>query len=314
MYAQIEETTIKLHTAPGGCVWYAKNISPPINSGTSVEKFLLNPVISGMSSTVRILGTPQNSELISALYLRRYKGEIRAIEVAGPNILNSCADLDDPRVALLQMRQVGLSPACGGWHPVTMLDYPTYAMIARFRRPGYVFDEAAETYLNLHPAYKALSLIPTIDAKELAHLLTTIIDPRWYVDKRMPERAAKLELFLGLTPQIQKRVSNGDLAPSRNREARCACVLAAWKSKHAGAVDLNNPANFLYRIHHNVGGGSKGDLRASQAFVRYLRYNWLAGLEMRNGPKDGLFAPNLFFKTPAEIETYAEHMAAQKSE
>jgi hypothetical protein len=68
----------------------------------------------------------------------------------------------------------------------------------------------------------------------------------------------------------------------------------------------------LYRIHAAARGGDKGDLRASQAFIRYLRYNWLSGLESRKGAKDGLFAPNLFFKTPAERAAYLEHMSKKQ--
>ena len=42
--------------------------------------------------------------------------------------------------------------------------------------------------------------------------------------------------------------------------------------------------------------------------LRYLNDNWLSVLENRKGTKDGLFAPNLYFKTPAEIESYEYHM------
>jgi hypothetical protein len=42
--------------------------------------------------------------------------------------------------------------------------------------------------------------------------------------------------------------------------------------------------------------------------LRYLNDNWLSALEIRKGVKDGLFAPNLYFKSPAEIESYAYHM------
>jgi hypothetical protein len=71
---------------------------------------------------------------------------------------------------------------------------------------------------------------------------------------------------------------------------------------------MQNPANFLYRIHAHYGGGATGDLRGSQSFVRYLRHNWLAAIENRIGPRDGLFVPDLFFKTPDECKSYAAHM------
>jgi len=311
MFSNPDETAVKLHTDNIGHVWYAKGIGPATNSAQIVDEFMLSPILAGMGLCVRVLGTPQNAELIAALYLRRHKNEIRALEVAGPQVVLA-TKTTDPREAIIQMRGLALAPACGGWHLISMMDYPTYAMLARMLRTNFVFDESVNTYYHLHPAYRALSFIPGLSLEEVAKLLTTIIDPRWYVDLRMPERTSKLELYLGLTPKIQRRVSDKSQILKRVRELRCANVLSCWKTAESDSVDLTAPANFLYRVYRNAGGGAKGDLRASQAFVRYLRHNWLAGLENRNGVKDGLFAPDLFFKSPAEIESYSRHMATAK--
>ena len=59
-------------------------------------------------------------------------------------------------------------------------------------------------------------------------------------------------------------------------------------------------------------GGARGDLRASQAFLRYLTDNWLAGLENRVGVKDGLFIPERFFKTREQRAAYDAHMQKKK--
>lgn len=309
MFPTPEEQTLKLHTANDGCVWYSKNIGPPVNSEKIADEFLRSPLWTEFGKTVRVIGAVQNAELIATLYLRRYKREVGSVEVAGPNILNSKSDLNDPKIVLLQMRAVGLAAACGGWHTVSMSDYPTYAMLAKLNRANFSFDDTTIAYLQMHPVYKAARFIPTLNEEYLARLLTTIIDPRWYVDKRLPERAAKLELFLGLTPQIQAYVSTPTRILRRGREFRCLAALNTWRIEDPASVDLTNPANFLYRIYNAAGGGVRGDLRASQALVRYLRHTWLAGLETRRGAKDGLFAPNLFFKTPAEIEAYNQHIA-----
>jgi hypothetical protein len=305
---QLEETTIKLHTDKNQHVWYAKNIGPPANSGVIADEFLRMSVITGLGNAVRLLGVSSNAELISELYLRRHKGEIRSVEVAGPNMLDRVDDMDDPRAVLMQMRRADSAPACGGWHSVTPQDYPTYAMMARMLRTNFVFDTPTASYLRMHPAYRALTFIPTLQRLDVARLLTIIIDPRWYVDRRMPERAAKLELYLGLTPQIQTRVSAPNCFLKRNREFRCATVLWAWRGEKPERVDLENPANFLYRIYKAAGGGAKGELRASQAFIRYLRHNWLAALDLRHGPHDPLFAPDLFFKFKEEIDAFEAHM------
>jgi hypothetical protein len=308
MYGPQDETIIKLHTAADGCVWFARGISSCKNSEQIVDSFLLSPSMSGVSLTFRVLGIPQNAELICALYLRRYKGEIRSVEIAGPNILDSQHELKDPATVLMRMRSAVVSPACGGWHSLTLHDYPTYAMLARMTRNNFVFDEPAMSYLHMHPAYRSLKFIPTLSEADAAKLLVTTIDPRWYIDRRRPERIKKLELFLGLTPAIQEKVSNPNKLLTKAREFRGATVLSSWKSAAPETVDLKKPENFLYRIWQAAGGGSHGDLRASQAFLRYVNDNWLSVLENRKGAKDGLFAPNLYFKTPAEIEAYEYHM------
>jgi hypothetical protein len=308
MHVPQDEIVIKLHTADDGNVWYARGINTCKNSEQIVDSFLLSPVVSGMGLTFRVLGVPQNAELICALYLRRYKGEVRSVEIAGPNILDNRQELHDPAAVLMRMRLATVSAACGGWHALNIYDYPTYAMLARMTRNNFVFDDPAEAYLHMHPAFKALSFIPTMVESELAKLLVTTIDPRWYIDRRRPERLKKLELFLGLTPAIQEKVSNPHKLLTKAREFRCANVLNSWKSKPYEIVDVKKPENFLYRIWHAAGGGYHGDLRASQAFLRYLNDNWLSVLENRKGVRDGLFAPNLYFKTPAEIESYEYHM------
>lgn len=308
MHGPPDETVIKLHTADNGHVWYARGISTCKNSEQIVDSFLLSPIVSGLGLTFRVLGVPQNAELICALYLRRYKGEVRSVEIAGPNILDSRNELMDPVTVLMRMRSAVVSSACGGWHSLTLHDYPTYAMLARMSRNNFAFDDMAASYLHMHPVYKALSFIPTLSNSDAAKLLVTTIDPRWYVDRRRPDRTKKLELFLGLTPAIQNKVSNANKILVKAREFRCATVLQSWKSKSFEEVDLQLPENFLYRIWTAAGGGAHGDLRASQAFLRYLNNNWLSVLENRKGIKDGLFAPNLYFKTPAEIAAYDAHM------
>ena len=312
MFVPQDETVIKLHTADDGKVWYSRGIGVVKNSEQIVDSFLLSPIASGMGLTFRVLGVRQNAELISALYLRRYKGEVRSIEIAGPNILDSQYELSSPELVLQRMRTATIAPACGGWHQLTMHDYPTYAMLARMLRTNDDYDESVQQYLHMHPAYKALTFIPTHNASAAAKMFINIVDPRWYIDRRRPDRIKKLELFLGLTPAVQGKVSNSKKLLSKTREFRCASVLHSWKTQPLENVDFKNPANFLYRIYQTAGGGMKGDLRASQSFVRYINDNWLVGLENRKGIRDGLFAPNLFFKTPSEIESYEYHMKPPK--
>jgi hypothetical protein len=308
MQLPTDENSIKLHTDHDGHVWYSVGIGTTQNSGQIADTFLRSKIVNGQSMHIRLLGVPQNAELFIAFYLRRRQNEVASLEIAGPNVCENLAELADPETVVYRMRTTQLTSACGGWHTATDADYWTYALIGRLERSGGHLDQLSTAYLRTHPAYRALSLLPTLSPPHVAQVIKTIVDPRWYVDRRAPERQGKLELYLGLTPRIQRRVSDSSALLIKSRELRCATVLEAWKTQHPGAVDLTDPRNFLYRIYKASGAGVRGDLRGSQAFIRYLRYNWLDAADMRKGAKDGLFAPELFFKTPAERATYELHM------
>jgi hypothetical protein len=303
----LDETTTKLHTDAAGIIWYSRGIAPPQNSEQTLAEFLLSPVVSGMGLQFRLFGTIENAELISALYLRKNRGEVRCVEVAAPHFLTAVERIT-PATALLKMRNISAPAAVGGWHAISFSDYSTYALAARMYRNRFVFDDMANNYLKMHPAYKALSFIPNFSQAAAAQLFVTITDPRWFVDTRAPENNLKIALYLGLTPAIQKRVSDPDTMITARRELRCANVLGCWKTVDTSSANLTDPANFLYRIWRFNGGGPRGDLRASQAFLTYIQQNWLSAIEQHRGLKNELFAPDLFFRAPAEIAAYTEHM------
>ena len=306
-----DEITIKLHTDPEGHIWYAAGVGPAHNSGYTVNEFLASKMlVADVPLHIRVIGTANHASLLAELYTRISRGDLKLLEVAGPNICASLAELADPELTLHRMRSSTLPPACGGWRTFTVRDYMTHLMISRMQQSGDAFDMHVAVAYHAHPARFALSFIPTISEQHAARVLKEIVDPRWYVDRRAPERQGKLELYMGLTPDVQKAVSDDSKLICGARALRCATVLEAWKTAHPGAIDLQNPGNFLYRIYKTAGCGTKGDLRASQAFLRYLRFNWLDALDVRKGAKDGLFAPDMFFKTPTERAAYELHMSS----
>lgn len=307
-----DENTTKLHTAKNGEIWYSKGIAAPKNSAQSVDTFLLSPTANGLGLTFRVLGVADNAELITSLYLRYNKGEVRSLQVAGPNMLSHPSVLNNPFMTMTQLRSIVATGPCGGWHHVSVYDYPTYALVARSRRKQATFDATAETYLHLHPAFRALSFIPTLVEEQVAVVLASIIDPRWYLASCSVDAVKKIGLYCGLTPKTQQKVSDKKKFISRGRELRCSAVLNSWKSVDPSKLDMEAPENFLYRAWRHHGGGWLGDLRASQIFLRYLVDNWFAGLDKRTGTKDGLFIPSRFFRTTSEQNAFAKHMNSQK--
>jgi len=307
-----DAATTKLHVDADNHVWYTDLGGLPCNSGQTIDEFLSSsPHCSGPRRIVRLIGTPQNAELISTLYVRQRQKEISRVQIAGPNVCENATELADPSLAILRMRQALTAPACGGWHDLSEYEYPAYAMLARLQRNHGVVDDLVRTYLKVHPAYRAVTFIPDVAEEHLARLLATIVDPRWYVDRRAPEKTTKLALFLGLVPAVQARVSDATIIVTKKRDLRCATVLNCWKTMPADRVNMSDPRNFLWRIWRACGGGVRADLRASQAFIRYVCYNWLDVLDRRKGYKDGLFAPDLFFKTAEERKSYLQHMSRE---
>lgn len=308
MSKNMDETVIKLHTDCFGSVWFGRGIEAPQSSGKPVDTFTLSAMCSARSAVFRILGVPQNAELLCTLFLRVRQREIHAVEIAGPNVIADKFHELTAQQVMMRMNGIRVAPSCGGWHEMTAADYSIYALIARFSRNNYVFDPPARVHFASHPIAKLMAFIPTLSESDAAWVAATLVDPRWFVDRRKTEALKNVFFYLGLTPAVQKRVSDKTCLLSKSRELRCARVLAAWKSPDTPPteIDLQNPANFLYRIWASAGGGAKGDLRASQAFVDYVVSNWFAATALRGGVQDGLFAADLYFKTPTEQNAYKQ--------
>lgn len=312
MSKSMDETVIRLHTDRSGVVWYSRGIEAPQTSAKPVDMFTLSPMCSGRSAVFRILGVAQNAELLCTLFTRVRQKEIHGVEIAGPNVIaDKYVDLDAQQV-VMRMSGIRTAPSCGGWRDMTGADYSMYSLIARFLKNGFVLDGPAYVHFGSHPIAKIMEFVPTLSKPDAAVVAAMLVDPRWFVDRRTHETTQNVFYFFGLTPAVQKRVSDTACIVTRVRDMRCARVLAAWKSSTVPPekIDLQNPANFLYRIWHAAGGGAKGDLRASQAFIRYVVANWLSVTERRQGARDGLFAADLYFKTPEEKNAYKQYASA----
>lgn len=305
MSGRADEATDKLCIDVDGYVWRASGLFYPANSGKKVVDFLAT--VEERNTTFRLIGDARTAELISGLYGLRAKQRVGAVEVVSPRFFPQyCAE--PPFNTLLRMRGVVAPASCGGWNEVDFAWFATYAMVARFFRGSDLSDGAVENYLKFHPVWRALLFMPKFNIDAVVSVLTTIINPRWFVDTRRPHDPGKLFLYLGLTPAVQARVSAPDAFLATPREVRCAQVFRCWATDDP-APALTDPANFVHRVRERH-DGSRGDLRASQKFVDYLRLNWLDALTRRSGPQDRVFAPDLFFSSADEVAAYRLHMKA----
>lgn len=301
MTAVIHDTsTLKLHTATDGSVWFSDGNRVPIASGTQVEEFVDSLGQRSGKLNVRMIGSHANAKLVTMLHRRCLMSG--SLELASPLICGTAVERATAEAALYWMRQCKLPSSLGGWHPLTDLDYPAYAMIRQLQDDS-TFNDHVEALLKVHPAWHDLKFIETISPDWVAWLLTFIIDPRWYIDPDRPDRVSKLQSYLGLTPKIMARVVEGD--HEAGAASRCRAVLGAWSDNGppATAVDYESPGNFLWRICKSAGAGIRGLVRASQKFVVYLRHTWLQALYGRTE----LFMPEMLFKRADEIEAYKAH-------
>jgi hypothetical protein len=221
-------------------------------------------------------------------------------------LCETSAERANPEITLFRMRQVCLPPSAGGWHDFTSHDLLSYGLAAQIHYDKGVEQHALEI-LRQHPVWQYLTFVCGISPYWTAWLICFVLDPRWYVDPEYPDRAGRMQLFLGLRPSIQRRVSRG-ATPDSPAMVRCHAVLNAWKNDHQ-PDGLRRPGDFLWRIWEGAGGGYKGDLKASQKFLVFLRYAWLDAVHAgtTSGTCGELFSPDMLFRDDDEIDAFKSH-------
>lgn len=338
----VDTRSLKLHV-DHGLVWYLDRDGHPRSSGRAVEDFLDDPLCA-QSDCVRLIGNAENASLIIHLYDRKLRGQLASVQVVTPQVCPTASERRSPEACLYHMRRFQRAPVQGGFHEVTALDYPAYALVAELRRTDARTppSDRALQYLQAHPVWRPLCFVRHVDPANTARLLAEIVDPRWYFDLRNPDRTAKLELYLGLVPKTQHGVVVPD-SPKWGHHRRCDLVLHCWYSgaqaQRASAVmrcrgteppyDSDEitraPGDFVWRTWgERLGYGPTqrspdavmAALRASQKFIAFLRLVWLARLyEGDTRAAEGgasLFRARDFFRYHVEAEAFNRYMRGGK--
>lgn len=293
------------------------------------------------AETIRILGTEANADMIVQLHNQRLKtGMPHDIEIGGPW---SCRIDEGPDAVFHDMLENQLPSSVGGWHKLSESDYRTYAVLAAFRKDGYLSDYVG-TLLRVHPAYPAFSFVEGIDWDYAIELLRLLVDPRFLVDPRYPDRFSRTKQFFGLASKDHNGTYNArafmtgrDGCQSLNYR-RAKIVFGTWFREDCNS-ELG-PKDFLMRAFHARAKGAREEPRemalvqASQIFLRFVRDVWLDFLTPprvyrteyvgRKGSKikDGyqrivcsdcynptLFVPGHFFRHRDEDEAWKKHVA-----
>jgi hypothetical protein len=222
-------------------------------------------------------------------------------------ICESAEEANNPEIVLYRMRQICLAPSLGGWHDFSQQDYPSYVL--NFPLTDDVSTECLVNTLHTHPAWPAMSFVSGLSELALVFVVRHILDPRWYIDPEFPDRVGQLQFAMGLQPSVQRQIYDED-AKHTAAMAKCRWVLDSWKDKEPVGYEWEEPGYFLWRIWRDTGGGSRGDLKASQKFIVFLRHSWLDAMysNTTSSGSDPLFAPDMLFHRADEVEAYKQHM------
>ena len=271
-----QSTGLKVHLdANTNLIWYVGDTLEAKCVGANPKTFVEH--MAGCVEVVQLLGFRSNAELICRLY------EVCQERESPPRILIGTPDVCTQRdcrsaaTVLQRMDAVGLRrPSQGGWHALTSHDFTSYLLICELakNKKRLITPEVMEV-VRQHPAYPALSFLPTIDWYCTASVLGLIADPRWYVDPSNPDRGAKLRAYLGLTKRNARAYVLGQGAAGMNYD-RAAQVFYAWWALDSPNDNASLPANFLIRRAGRFADQSMGVLRATRCFLEFLRHYWIA--------------------------------------
>jgi hypothetical protein len=284
---------IRLHVDDKGIVWYAAPGKEAEKSSIDAQTFVKQGSIDSVD-TVRVLGSTNNTQLICELYRRCcVLKSSQAIQLGNPGWVPKT--YKHANSILLKLASVDeLPPSLGGWRTMGEKDYMTYALCQALLAGAMQHTSTVERFLQVHPAWPAISFIAGVDKASAAKLIFTMLDPRWYVNPKKPERVSGLRGFLGLGAGAEGRVAriiSGE-EPTSLPAIHAKIVLDTWTGGNYGMLDYEKdddvmgPGGFLRRaqLAAKDKGPVKALLRTSQLFLRFLSEVWV----------DNMFEPVTF--------------------
>lgn len=305
--------TVQLHfDATTSTVWMKRADSKAVPVSRNLLSFVRHVVEE--VGEVRLLGAKSNAELICRLYQSTVdRGTDTRLLIGSPSICQPSRS-DDPEHVFEQMPTLDTRRASvGGWHEVTPADYASYRL-AWIGQGRSTLTREADTIVRNHPAWPALSFIPTLDMAQAANLLATILDPRWYVSQERPDRHSKIRAYMGLVSQNARFACKECSSPGANY-GRFQLLLRAWRGNSGLKPEEDDPRDFLRRCAVRQSDEAKGILKASSLFLNFVRSVWL---DVINTSNQELFVPEYFFAnddppydqmTPRVMRRHLEELA-----
>lgn len=310
MQRPTDSNSMKLEVSTGtGYVIVAHGEKAAVCSGYNVDEFLDTSYFSHWSGPVRVIGAVHNCYLIKQVFEKKAKYGDCMLQVCSPFLCPSFSHADRISLArksndwhmsiLYEARDAceNRTSTSGGWHVVDNDDYLIYNMIDHIIKSGKIDNQAIEMCTSLK-IFKILSFIPHINKKSVTAVISSMIDPRWYISPSSvdDDPFENLLLHFGFD---KKEATQKD---ERIREIVKSC----WKTSDAPS---NDNISFIWRTWLRY-SKDESDIMASKKFLEFLYRNWLdlvSFVENKTGGEH-LFCPDHFFESKSDMELYREYM------
>lgn len=299
MTTAIEGSVYKLSLDSNGEVWVIAGNKMPSCTHMGVEEYTSNLEKSGAyPSSLRILGSSSNAELIVRLYGLKSKGYIKSIELGSPSISSS----DDAASSLMRMRMSNLPASLGGWHEMNQNDCISYGVGVLMRSATSGSHLRACELMKQHPVWGYVNFIPHINDMFFTKVMARIADPRWFIDPTHTNRLSRLYAWLGLCngPQTdEKLVKKFD-------------VYSCWSEGLTGSSEaMARPGWFIIREGNIRWKDHKPwvrTLRMSQLFIKFLNVSWTDCIyPYPNNWMEKILEPGIFFNSSVDSLGFATH-------
>jgi hypothetical protein len=289
------------HVDSVGLVWSAGQNEIAALSAFDVDEFVDGLKLSD-DCTWRIIGAQQNVNLIARLYQELLAAEI---QLATPRLVGARRNLSDGRYSIFCAQQSQLPRSAGGWNKLSEQQASIYNL-ATYQRSSDSLQLFSDV-ISEHWFCKLLSFIPGLYLPAVAEIATAVLDPRWFIDPKKPDRCSALKRYLGISPAVVKAMLAGASSPLHQR---CKLTHAAWYTS-IDPKQIVKPGHFLHRILYKRGGKLDGWVSATNKFVEFFNRAWLDQLSKTENKNkaDAMFLPELFFKN-SEVEAYADYVAS----
>jgi len=308
---------LKLFADTNGVIWFGDGTKKASASNLRSREFVHQEWLRDFTR-IRLLGFPESASLVCELLSRRASAPDRvpgSIQIGTPAVCPNLASRENPDIVLRQMAVIQtLPPSLGGWHEITMQDAIHYGLRQELVTAEDECTDTVSKILRMHPAWPAVSFVPTHSAADAARLLSLLLDPRWYADPKHPDRIARMYSYLGLLEKNMDDISSGRVDSGEAKKGmhigRANSVFKAWACGTDLSATASSPESFLWRAVQSGKTSSKGMLKACKMFVSLVRNVWLDNIAL---PGRTLFVPEYFFRLPEEAEAYRYHVKRIKA-